>query len=57
MLVPYNIGFHLAHHVDSGVPMRNLPRFNQALHDSGYIDNTLEHASYPALWKALQTTS
>ena len=57
MLVPYNIGLHLAHHVDSGVPMRNLPRFNQALHDSGYIDDTLEYASYPALWKALQTTS
>ncbi len=57
MLVPYNIGLHLAHHVDSGVPMRNLPRFNQALHDSGYIDDTLEYASYPALWKALQTAS
>jgi len=57
LMVPNQIGWHLAHHVDSGVPMRNLPRFNQALHDSGYIDNTLEHASYPALWKALQTTS
>ena len=57
MLVPYNIGLHLAHHVDSGVPMRNLPRFNQALHDSGYINDTLEYSSYPALWKALQTAS
>ena len=27
--VPYHIGWHLAHHVDSGVPFRNLPR----LHD------------------------
>ena len=26
VLVPYNIGWHLAHHVDSGIPFRNLPR-------------------------------
>ncbi len=25
LLVPYHIGWHLAHHVDSGVPFRNLP--------------------------------
>ena len=24
-MVPYNTGWHLAHHVDMGVPWRNLP--------------------------------
>jgi fatty acid desaturase len=55
MIVPYNIGWHLAHHVDSGVPLRNLPRFHKALRDAGYVDDSLEYRSYPALWKALQT--
>ena len=54
-LVPYNIGWHLAHHVDSGVPFRNLPRFHRALHDSGYVDETFEYPSYTALWRALKS--
>jgi fatty acid desaturase len=53
LLVPYHIGWHLAHHVDSGVPFRNLPRFHRALHEAGYVDATLEYPSYPAIWKAL----
>ena len=53
-LVPYNIGFHLAHHVDSGVPFRNLPRFHEALREAGYVDDSLEYPSYNALWRALQ---
>jgi len=53
LLVPYNIGWHLAHHVDSGVPFRNLPRFHQALRDSGYVDDSFEYPSYPAIWRAL----
>lgn len=55
ILVPYNIGWHLAHHVDSGVPFRNLPRFHQALTDSGYVDASFEYRSYPAIWKALSS--
>ena len=54
MMVPYNIGWHLAHHVDSGVPLRNLPRLHRELRASGYIDDELEYPSYPALWRALQ---
>lgn len=54
MLVPYRIGLHLAHHVDAGVPFRNLPRLHQALLDAGYIDSTLEYPSYPAIWRALR---
>ena len=55
MLVPYHIGWHLAHHVDSGVPFRNLPRFHQALGGAGYVDGSFEYASYPAIWRALRS--
>ena len=55
LLVPYNIGWHLAHHVDSGVPFRNLPRLHRALRDSGYVDETFEYPSYPAIWRALKS--
>ncbi len=52
-MVPYWIGWHLAHHVDSGVPMRNLPKFHQALIESGYANPDVEYSSYPALWRKL----
>ena len=53
VLVPYNIGWHLAHHVDSGIPFRNLPRFHCALAEAGYVDDSIEYPSYPAIWRAL----
>jgi fatty acid desaturase len=53
-LVPYRIGWHLAHHVDAGVPFRNLPKLHAALVEAGYVDPTIEHRSYPALWHALR---
>jgi fatty acid desaturase len=53
LLVPYHIGWHLAHHVDSGVPFRNLPRLHRALGDAGYVDRSIEYPSYPAIWRAL----
>jgi fatty acid desaturase len=53
MLVPYNIGFHMAHHVDAGVPFRNLPRYHRLLHEAKYLDNTLEYPSYRSVWAAL----
>ena len=55
VLVPYWIGWHLAHHCDSGIPMRNLPRYHRELVRSGYIADGLEYASYPALWRALSS--
>ena len=55
LLVPYRIGWHLPHHVDSGVPFRHLPALHDALHEAGYVDDTVEYPSYPALWRALQT--
>ncbi len=53
VMVPYSIGFHLAHHVDSGIPMRNLHRFHRVLVESGYVSDGLEYPSYPALWRTL----
>jgi fatty acid desaturase len=53
MLVPYHIGWHLAHHVDAGVPMAHLPRFHRELRRAGYIDDAVEYRSYPALWRKL----
>jgi len=55
ILVPYNIGWHLAHHVDAGVPFRNLPRYHDALREAGYIDDRLEYSTYRAMWRALRT--
>ncbi len=52
-LVPYNIGWHLAHHVDMGVPWRNLPQMHRELRASGWIPDELEHPGYLALWRAL----
>ncbi len=52
-IVPYFTGWHLAHHVDSGIPMRNLPKLHDELIRSGYVQPGLEYRSYPALWKAL----
>jgi fatty acid desaturase len=55
MLVPYNIGWHLAHHVDAGVPFRHLPEYHRALREAGYVTDDLEYPSYPAIWRALRT--
>jgi fatty acid desaturase len=52
-LVPFNIGFHLAHHVDAGVPFRKLPTYHRLLIESGYITSEIEHRNYRTLWKAL----
>jgi len=51
-LVPYNIGFHLAHHVDAGVPFRHLPKYHAMLRDTRYVDDSYEYPSYGALWTA-----
>jgi fatty acid desaturase len=53
-LVPFHIGWHLAHHVDAGVPMRQLPGYHRALIESGYVTPGLEFGSYRSLWRALR---
>jgi fatty acid desaturase len=52
-LVPYKIGFHLAHHVDASVPFRHLPRYHQLLRSAHYADDVVEYPSYRAIWKAM----
>ena len=59
-LVPFNIGFHLAHHVDAGVPFRNLPKYHQMLVDSSYVTvgsdgQGYQYPNYRSLWSALHT--
>jgi fatty acid desaturase len=55
MLVPFHIGWHLAHHVDAGVPMANLPKLHRELVRAGYVTDELEYRSYPALWRQLSS--
>jgi fatty acid desaturase len=53
VFVPFNTGWHLAHHVDMGVPFRNLPRLHRELVDAGWIVADLEYPNYRSLWKRL----
>ena len=53
--VPYNTGWHLAHHVDMGIPWRNLPKFHRELVRAGYVTEGLTYPSYRALWRALSS--
>ncbi|MDH4170691.1 MAG: fatty acid desaturase [Acidimicrobiia bacterium] len=47
------IGYHLAHHVDSGIPMANLPELHRALVEDGYVVPQLTHSGYWAFWRTL----
>jgi fatty acid desaturase len=55
VIVPFNTGWHLAHHVDMGVPWRNLPRLHAELVEAGWVVPDLEYPSYRALWRALSS--
>jgi fatty acid desaturase len=50
--VPYNTGWHLAHHVDMGVPWRQLPAYHEELRRAGYVTEELTYPNYLALWRA-----
>ena len=50
-LVPYNTGWHLAHHVDMGVPWTNLPRLHGELVGAGWVTPEIEYPSYRAFWR------
>jgi fatty acid desaturase len=54
-IVPFNTGWHLAHHVDMGVPWRNLPELHTELVAAGWVPSALEYESYPALWRQLSS--
>lgn len=54
VMVPFNIGWHLAHHVDIAVPWRNLPALQRELEASGWVGQPITWPSYRALWRALR---
>jgi fatty acid desaturase len=56
-IVPFHTGWHLAHHMDSGVPWRNLPRYHDHLVAAGFVPDAIANRSYLALWKRLAATS
>ncbi len=54
-LVPFHIGWHLAHHVDAGVPMAHLPQLHAELRRAGYVNDGLEYDNYTSLWRKLSS--
>lgn len=55
ILVPFNIGYHLAHHVDMGVPNWNLPKLQAELVESGWVTSEYSYSTYRSLWRALRS--
>lgn len=53
--VPYNTGWHLAHHVDMGVPWHNLPAYHRELQRAGYVTERITFKNYFELWRAAVT--
>ena len=53
--VPFNLGWHIAHHADSGIPFRSLPKYHRQLRASGFVTDTYEYGSYLAIWRALRS--
>jgi len=56
-LVPYNTGWHLAHHVDMGVPWHNLPAYHRELERAGYVTDEITFENYFDLWRAATTSA
>jgi len=52
-MVPFNTGWHLAHHVDMGVPFQRLPQLHDELVASGWVTEDITYPSYRALWRDL----
>ena len=53
LMVPYHTGWHLAHHVDMGVPWRNLPRLHDGLVEAGWITPEITYPNYRAFWRSV----
>jgi fatty acid desaturase len=54
-IVPFNTGWHLAHHVDMGVPFQHLPQLHDELVAAGWVVPDLEYPNYRTLWRALSS--
>jgi fatty acid desaturase len=55
VMVPYGVGYHVAHHVDMSVPWRNLHRLHRALVEDGYLPTDRIWPDYRSLWRALRS--
>lgn len=53
--VPFNLGWHIAHHLDAGIPFRSLPEYHKQLRLAGFISDIYEFRSYRQLWQALRS--
>ena len=53
VFLSHSVGYHLAHHVDSGIPMANLPKLQRALEEDGYVTGVITYPSYRAFWRTL----
>jgi fatty acid desaturase len=53
--VPFNLGWHIAHHTDSGIPFRSLPKYHRQLQTSGFVTDAYQYSSYLAIWRALRS--
>jgi fatty acid desaturase len=51
-IVPFNTGWHLAHHADMGVPFQRLPQLHDELVRAGWVTPAITYASYTQLWRA-----
>ncbi len=54
-MVPYNVGWHLSHHVDMGVPCWNLRKLHDELVASGWVTPEYTWPDYRSLWRALSS--
>jgi fatty acid desaturase len=52
-MVPFNTGWHLAHHVDMGVPFQHLPALHDELLRARWVTPSIEYPNYRSLWRAL----
>ena len=52
-VAPFNTGWHLAHHVDMGVPFRNLPTLHRELVAAGWVTDDYVYPNYRSLWRSL----
>jgi len=52
-IAPFNTGWHLAHHVDMGIPFHHLPMLHRELVDAGWVTPELTSPNYVSLWRDL----
>jgi fatty acid desaturase len=57
LFVPFNLGWHIAHHTDAGIPFRSLPKYHAELRKSGYVNDDYEYPNYRTLWRALRSAT